>query len=242
MDNAPSHAIPKLSNVKVHFLPPTTTSHLQPLDAGIIQNFKSHYRKKQLAHLVDCIDKKEPPSLFLDTAVRFVNMAWNSVTPETIHKCWNHSGILPRDEPSAHAQTPETPDADLHNLLKKVQDELDLDPDLRLTVRQFVDLDKHLAPSEVVEEGEIVNSVTTNTSDDPDGDDDETDIYLAPPPSVAEARLAIDTVVNFLEHEKLTTESDIKKCFELQQLIQLVGQTKAKQTTINAFFGTKSSM
>ena len=45
MDNAPSHLLPMMWNVKPHFLPPTTTSHLQPLDAGIILNFKSHYRK-----------------------------------------------------------------------------------------------------------------------------------------------------------------------------------------------------
>ena len=42
-DNAPTHLIDEtiqLSNIKVHFLPPNTTSHLQPLDAGIINSFK----------------------------------------------------------------------------------------------------------------------------------------------------------------------------------------------------------
>jgi hypothetical protein len=31
MDNAPSHSVPNVLNVEIHFLPPTTTSHLQPL-------------------------------------------------------------------------------------------------------------------------------------------------------------------------------------------------------------------
>jgi hypothetical protein len=39
--------------VEIHLLPPTTTSHLQPLDAGIIQCFKGHYRRQHLWHLVD---------------------------------------------------------------------------------------------------------------------------------------------------------------------------------------------
>jgi len=42
-DNAPTHLMDEtilLSNIKVHFLSPNTTAHLQPLDAGIINSFK----------------------------------------------------------------------------------------------------------------------------------------------------------------------------------------------------------
>jgi len=50
IDNAPSHACGYLnmSNVRVKFLPPNTTSEIQPIDAGIIAEFKCHYRKFQL--------------------------------------------------------------------------------------------------------------------------------------------------------------------------------------------------
>ena len=45
MDNAPSHIFDesKLQNTKVVFLVPNLTSHIQPMDAGIIQAFKAHY-------------------------------------------------------------------------------------------------------------------------------------------------------------------------------------------------------
>jgi hypothetical protein len=42
-DNAPVHITnenTQLTNVTLHFLPPNTTSHLQPCDAGIINSFK----------------------------------------------------------------------------------------------------------------------------------------------------------------------------------------------------------
>ena len=58
IDNASSHFNPdkdnnqeieesgnlNLSHVRVHFLPPNTTAHLQPMDAGIIKSFKAIYK------------------------------------------------------------------------------------------------------------------------------------------------------------------------------------------------------
>ena len=44
------------SHIKVIFLPKSTTSHLQPLDTGIINNFKVQYRKLLVAHTLAQID------------------------------------------------------------------------------------------------------------------------------------------------------------------------------------------
>ena len=52
VDNAPSHKQTELSNITLRFLPPKTTSVLQPLDQKVIQAFKLQYRKRQYRHLV----------------------------------------------------------------------------------------------------------------------------------------------------------------------------------------------
>jgi hypothetical protein len=41
LDNCASHPFLNLNNIKLLFLPPNTTSLLQPLDAGIIRSFKN---------------------------------------------------------------------------------------------------------------------------------------------------------------------------------------------------------
>ena len=87
------------SNVKLVFLPPNTASKLQPCDAGIIQNVKTHYRKQLLRHVLTYMDEC---SCALELAKR-INMldaimqlknAWDGVTPTPIEKCFAKCGFL----------------------------------------------------------------------------------------------------------------------------------------------------
>lgn len=73
MDKALSHILTQLSNMKINFRLPT--SHLQPLDAGIIQNFKCYYRKFQLKTYFDCLDANKQTEILLSKAIRFIKHA-----------------------------------------------------------------------------------------------------------------------------------------------------------------------
>ncbi len=85
VDNASSHMDIDQSNVKVHFLPPNTTSKLQPMDAGLIRSFNAHYRRHFLEWLLTQIEAKTGVKhIDLLTCIGYVLRAWNQVSETTI--------------------------------------------------------------------------------------------------------------------------------------------------------------
>jgi hypothetical protein len=104
MDNVSSHYVTgevALSHVTVFFLPPNTSSHLQPLDQGIIASFKAHYRKHFLQHVLHqdrihqhklSVDKLLPR---MNCALEMASKSWRDVLPSTIKNCWRHAGFIP---------------------------------------------------------------------------------------------------------------------------------------------------
>lgn len=111
MDNCSVHKNTELSNVKIVFFPANTTSQLQPLDQGIIQNFKCKYRKFQLRSIVGLLDEAvyTPATQIkfqinkLD-AVNWIRNAWDEVKPETITKCFQKCGFLLPEVPALDEQ------------------------------------------------------------------------------------------------------------------------------------------
>lgn len=100
VDNAASHSQGdlQLRNVTLHFLPPNTTAHIQPMDAGIIKAFKAHYRKQLVQHYINRVEKDEDQSINLREALHMVKTAWDRVKASTIVNCYRHVQILPTPE------------------------------------------------------------------------------------------------------------------------------------------------
>ena len=102
LDNVSSHSpdlVGKFSNIKVVFLPNNTTSRLQPSDAGIIKNFKVHYRKVIVKHALAKVNGSSltssqiTKSVDLLTSIRWVKQAWDGVKSDTITNCFKHCGF-----------------------------------------------------------------------------------------------------------------------------------------------------
>lgn len=87
----------KMSNVTVIFLPANTTSIFQPLDAGIICNFKAYWRKRHLSWVIAELDKdiavkgnKTADDLKPDVkqTIEWASSAWAQVRPPLV--CYVH--------------------------------------------------------------------------------------------------------------------------------------------------------
>ncbi|KAH7952511.1 hypothetical protein HPB52_023846 [Rhipicephalus sanguineus] len=83
-----------LRNLRVVFLPANTTSHLQPLDAGIINNVKHFYRKCIVRRFLACVSHGDDPrKLSLLDAMHYLSTSWDSVTSEMVSNCFRKCGF-----------------------------------------------------------------------------------------------------------------------------------------------------
>ena len=97
LDNCTCHPDMKnvLSNIKMLFLPSNTTSVLQPVDQGIIRNFKVHYRNRLLARMTRSLNVDSSIlNIDLLDSMRLITESWNSLTETTIKNCFAHAKLI----------------------------------------------------------------------------------------------------------------------------------------------------
>lgn len=102
LNNATSHS-KQLShpNIKIIFLPPNTTSLIQPLDQGIIRTMKAIYIRKTFEILSDRYESDNSKTIIELTkeltiydCVKMVSSACNEIKQSTLNACWRK--LLPQ--------------------------------------------------------------------------------------------------------------------------------------------------
>ena len=198
------------------FLPPNTTSVIQPLDMGVIQAFKAHYRRQHLRWMVDELDEgKDAEKIKVDLrqVCLWSREARQFILGETISNCWHHAKILP---PSLDVETLHYRSvAKAKGKFKEVYDELeglfrqlDLGEDStdEIMVPEIEDISDDSSPAcneptvdnNTVERGELENEDRGGEVES--GADSETELTRVEPKpiSLREAKKAVVDLHNFL--------------------------------------------
>ncbi|XP_070607669.1 tigger transposable element-derived protein 1-like [Erythrolamprus reginae] len=129
LDNAPGHPpalqddiLEEFQFVKVVFLPPNTTSILQPMDQQVIANFKKLYMKHLFRR---CFDVTENTNLTLRefwkdhfnivSCLNIIDLAWQEVSRRNLNSAWKKlwpAAVAPRDSAEPEGETEDITETD----------------------------------------------------------------------------------------------------------------------------------
>ncbi|CAM4823844.1 unnamed protein product [Rotaria magnacalcarata] len=244
IDHAPCHnSDTQYSNITLKFFPPNTTSKLQPLDQGIIKNFKCYYRQ-QLVKLVilRCAVANSSDDIVITVldAAHWTKNAWQAVTQSTICNTFRMAGFV---NPNTQSESSDTminnSDDDVATAIQ------DLDTllthitigGLSLTANEFIEIDSEtpvfnewndINDNLMVVDADCGDNITTDNNEDDD-------MPTEAPPKLIEAmcmirRLHILAATQQPQLHTLISQLD-------SQLTQLFIDSKGvKQATIKDFF------
>jgi hypothetical protein len=263
VDNASPHIVDdpaKYPHVKIHYLPPNTTSHLQPMDAGIIRTFKAHYKRLYLRHVLGEFESglESPGDINVLQAIHLIDAAWKSVTRDTIRKCWRHTGIQPPeyllDDNQGHVEgnvlagvcdsaEERIPNDVQQGILAAEREALDIieegmtvNADLQTIARHYLENEEVIPTEEDLDDARIIELVQCPEEDNQDASDAELEEDAKV--SHSEAKIYLNRIIKYVNQQPVTFSKDIHR----QVLRELLSHahhsaiSAMKQGTLDTFF------
>ena len=250
LDNFSAHdtgleAAPPPPNVEVLFLPPNATSRFQPLDQGIIQNFKVYYKKQWLQYMVQTWEEEKDPlkEVNIRMALRWIIRAWDQdVSVQTIRNCYIRSTVL---VPRANEITPALAVPDISREFREAQETGRIQD--RMSLENFLnppeESEYRQAPDPVdaaLEQvlGESWDSWDSQGSQGPQGpyEDEDTGPPPPPPPSLGEALEYIEKLTVFIETRPNGTFADLRLLGRLERELWASYRDSLKQASLTQWF------
>ncbi len=186
MDNYNAHiplmqfaSVVTLRNTTMFYLPPNTTSKIQPCDVRIIRSLKAYYQCRFNHLLIQRLQDKvtDPKKINVLEAMHIVVAAWSmDVKPETIRNCFCHCRIRTID--ADVTPVPEEPLIDpevIKDLEEQVQELWYRNP---MDIRNLIDYPIEREVAYVPTQEEIVQDLSTNLvpKDEVEADDSQESI------------------------------------------------------------------
>lgn len=225
VDNCRAHPFIHLKNIRIEFLPPNTTSILQPMDMGIIKVLKGMYRSKLVKFVLQKIEENvldlssSAPEITkkinLLNAIQFAADSWTGITDTTIKNCFSHAGFhhsINTDETTSHTVINEHVEG----------------PDVQ-NLEEFLNIDNDVLCYDENEEDIERDLIKKYSEQEEDSDSDE-EVEVV---STAEARKSLEVLrCYFLQHDN-SPMNCVKSC---EQFLQTQSIKNYQQQKITNFF------
>ncbi len=229
LDNATCHPRIRLSNVQLAWFPPNTTSVTQPMDQGVIHNFKTYYRRQLLQSIIPKIDTcknvtEVAKSVTVLDAIYWTRRAIKEILPSTVSNCFRKAGF-PNDKVETSSQLREISDdgvEEVRRLCMLNEDFLD-DPEV------FIHLDDELSTEQDI--GDAVNFIQDDNSCDEEEEPvcEDNDCNSA----IKNNRDALAAVNDLLQFSSNSNHPDLVQImYKARTLLEVIAAKTVKQQTL----------
>lgn len=238
IDNCPAHPkvlVRNLQAVKLVYLPPNTTSKLQPMDQGVIKNLKHYYRKRAVSRIIRNIEANNPVNdMNLLDAIHILQKSWEDVKPETIANCFRKAGFTIQESANVEVVEESTPIPEplewttFQEHFKCQETNFDA----------YLDVDSEVIVAEHPSDEDIINAVT-HRDDSDEGEEDEIDSNVTSvhvQPTVNQAFQAIDILRTFIHGQSSVNESVFTSLNLVESFVEKVRENRVKQMKMTDFF------
>ncbi|XP_068758747.1 tigger transposable element-derived protein 6-like [Montipora capricornis] len=236
------------SNIKVVFLPPNTTSRLQPLDAGVIKNFKVRYRNFLLKFVVSRVNRGlTAPDIAKEVdvlqAIRWIKQAWDEVPEEIVQKCFDKCGFS--NVVQNNARSEEEEDQEFAELVRRISQG-------ETTAEEYVTADQEIPSCATLSKWrqrlrDEALDLYQKESEEPaskvvvvaDSDKEGQDVDFEPPAPAIKSTTEALRLVNYLKEFASSTLQDeilVSKLSSVGQRFEDFKLLHLKQSTITDFF------
>lgn len=226
VDNCPAHPPVQTEFIKLVFLPPNTTSVLQPMDQGIIKAIKVKFRKKLVLKIINQEEQGKDIKISVLDAILMISDAWNDISTTTIRNCFHHAGF----KASVNDET-------------EIVNENNLDTECfsEENIQSFAEVDDALLTNEEPNEEEIVKSILNEkNNDESEQGDEESEEIVFKVPSISEMYFYIDQVRTFVSVNSDINTPEVSMALNNISNFVKKSYSNYKQTTIKDYFSNKS--
>ena len=223
----------QLNNIQLVFFPPNTTVNSQPMDQGIIENLKRHYKKLLLCRRLEAMDEGKEFKFTLLDALHHARRAWEQVGKSTIRNCFAKAMFI-EEEIQTEAQ-----DAELLEIWKALLAEEKMHENGEVELSDFLEADERLATGGSFTLEEIAEEMLCS-AEPVESEDDEITVEEEIVP-FEEAQRAWSTVRKFMQ-QRSGKPGVMQSCDRLDNEMHEIRRKKMRQPTIHESFGLMGNL